>query len=323
MVGHREGETARGADEAVLSQSWPTDLPGLRLVAAVSSGERAMIEFKGSHFERDVILWAVRWYVAYPINYRQLEEMTEEHGVAVDHATLNRWVLKCVPLLEQEFRSRKRPVGSSWRMDETYVRVRDSWKYLYRAVDKAGATVDFLLTTKRDRKAAPRFLSKAIKWNVTPKKITIDKSGANAAAIESHNAEQEAGTEIRQIKYLNNIVEQDHRAIKRLLRPMLGFKSFGQPPSRLPALNGCTCLGRAIVAGRRHASIAASLFASSDKPIFSRGYRTSVWDICDRTAFRAGSERAGWRRSTRRLPQWTSQVKPPSSPAPLPASALA
>ena len=83
-----------------------------------------MIEFKGSHFERDVILWAVRWHVAYPISYRQLEEMMEEHGVEVDHATLNRWVLKYVPLLDQEFRARKRPVGPSWRMDETYVRAR-------------------------------------------------------------------------------------------------------------------------------------------------------------------------------------------------------
>jgi putative transposase len=183
-----------------------------------------MIEFKGSHFERDVILWAVRWYVAYPIGYRQLEEMMEEHGVEVDHATLNRWVLKYVPLLEQELQTRKQPVGRSWRMDETYVRVKGSWKYLYRAVDKAGATVGFLLTAKRDRKAALRFLRKAIKR--TPEKITIDKSGANTAAIESHNAETEAGIEIRQIKYLNNIVEQDHRAIKRLLRPMLGFKSF-------------------------------------------------------------------------------------------------
>jgi transposase-like protein len=189
-------------------------------------GEQVMIEFKGSHFERDVILWAVRWYVAYPISYRQLEEMMEEHGVEVDHATLNRWVLKYVPLLEQEFRAHKRPVGSSWRMDETYVRVKGTWKYLYRAVDKAGATVDFLLTAKRDRKAALRFLRKAIKWNGTPEKITIDKSGANTAAIESHNAEHEAGIEIRQVKYLNNIVEQDHRAIKRLVRPMLGFKSF-------------------------------------------------------------------------------------------------
>ena len=185
-----------------------------------------MIEFKGSHFEREVILWGVRWYVAYPISYRQLEEMMQERGVAVDHSTLNRWVLKYVPFLEQQFRARKRPVGSSWRMDETYVRIKGAWKYLYRAVDKAGATVDFLLTAKRDRKAALRFLRKAIGQNGMPKKITIDKSGANMAAIESYNKDQEADIEIRQVKYLNNIVEQDHRAVKRLVRPILGFKSF-------------------------------------------------------------------------------------------------
>jgi transposase-like protein len=186
----------------------------------------AMIEFKGSHFEREVILWGVRWYVAYPISYRQLEEMMQERGAEVDHATLNRWVLKYVPLLDQQFRARKRPVGPSWRMDETYVRIKGTWKYLYRAVDKAGATVDFLLTAKRDRKAALRFLCKAVGQNGTPEKITIDKSGANTAAIESYNNNHEAGIEIRQVKYLNNIVEQDHRAVKRLVRPMLGFKAF-------------------------------------------------------------------------------------------------
>ena len=185
-----------------------------------------MIEFKGSHFEREVILWGMRWYVAYPISYRQLEEMTQERGVEVDHSTLNRWVVKYVPLLDEQFRERKRPVGSSWRMDETYVRIKGVWKYLYRAVDKAGATVDFLLTAKRDRKAALRFLRKAIGHNGAPEKITIDKSGANTAAIESYNKDHKAGIEIRQVKYLNNIVEQDHRAVKRLARPMLGFKSF-------------------------------------------------------------------------------------------------
>ena len=185
-----------------------------------------MIDFKGSHFEREGILLGVRWYVAYPISYRQLEEMMEERGVGVDHSTLNRWVLKYVPLLDRQFRARKRPVGSSWRMDETYVKVKGAWKYLYRAVDKAGATVDFLLTAKRDCRAALRFLRKAIRHNDTPEKITIDRSGANTAAVESHNTETEAGIEMRQIKYLNNIVEQDHRAIKRLTRPMLGFKSF-------------------------------------------------------------------------------------------------
>jgi putative transposase len=170
-----------------------------------------MIEFKGSHFEREVILWGVRWYVAYPISYRQLEELMDERGVEVDHSTLNRWVVKYVPLLEKQFRARKRLVGSSWRLDETYVKVKGVWKYLYRAVDKAGATVDFLMTAKRDCKAALRFLRKAIGSSGTPEKITIDKSGANTAAIESHNAETQAGIEMRQIKYLNNMVEQDHR----------------------------------------------------------------------------------------------------------------
>jgi transposase-like protein len=97
---------------------------------------------------------------------------------------------------------------------------------LYRAVDKAGATVDFLLTVRRDRQAALRFLRKAIRHNATPDKVTIDQSGADTVALESHNTEHEAGIQIRQVKYLNNIVEQDHRAITRLVRPMLGFKSF-------------------------------------------------------------------------------------------------
>ena len=194
------------------------------------------IEFKGSHFERDVILWGIRWYVAYPISYRQLEEMMEERGVEVDHSTLNRRVIKYVPLLEQEFRTRKRPVGGSWRMDETYVRVKGVWKYLYRAVDKTGATVDFLLTAKRDRNAALRFLRKATGQNGTPAKVTIDKSGANTAALEHHNADRNAGIEIRKVKYLNNIVEQDHRAIKRLTRPMLGFKSFRSAAATLAGI---------------------------------------------------------------------------------------
>jgi putative transposase len=110
-------------------------------------------------------------------------------------------------------------------MDETYVRVKGAWKYLYRAVDKAGAPVDFLLNAKRDRKAALRCLRKAIKGSGTTRKITIDKSGANAAAIERYN-EHDEEIATRQVKYLNNIVEQDHRAVKRLTRPMLGFKWF-------------------------------------------------------------------------------------------------
>ena len=190
------------------------------------------MDFKGSQFERDIILWGVRWYVAYPISYRQLEEMMQERGVEVDHSSLNRWVIKYTPALDKAFRQRKRSVGTSWRLDETYIRVKGQWKYLYRAVDKAGHTVDFLLTAKRDRKAALRFLRKAIDQSGLPDKITIDKSGANTAAIEDYNDANETDIELRvaglgpQAKYLNNIVEQDHRAIKRLTRPMMGFKSF-------------------------------------------------------------------------------------------------
>jgi len=143
----------------------------------------------------------VRWYVAYPLNCRHVEELMQERGVEVDHSTLHRWVLKYVPVLEKAFLARKRPVGGSWRMDETYVRIKGVWKYLYRAVDRAGATVDFLLTARRDRKAALRFLHKAAGRHGVPQKVTIDKSGANTAAVESYNTEHDAGIEIRQIKY--------------------------------------------------------------------------------------------------------------------------
>ena len=126
-----------------------------------------------------------------------LSQMMEERGVEVDHSSLNRWVLKYAPLLDQAFRARKRRLGGSWRMDETYVRIRGQWQYLYRAVDEAGAAVDFLLTARRNRNAALRFLCKAIGQNGVPAKITIDKSGANTAAIASYNLEQDAEIELR------------------------------------------------------------------------------------------------------------------------------
>ena len=185
-----------------------------------------MIDFKGSHFEKAIVLWGVRWYVAYPISYRQLEEMMQERGVTVDHATLNRWVIKYAPEIEKQFRRRQCSVGRSWRLDETYVKIKGKWAYLYRAVDKEGQTVDFLLTPQRDRAAAEAFLHKAIRTHGLPEKITIDQSGSNTAAIQRYNGIYRTGIVIRQCKYLNNIVEQDHRAVKRKVKPMLGFKSF-------------------------------------------------------------------------------------------------
>ena len=185
-----------------------------------------MISFKGAHFVKDIISTCVRWYLAYPLSYRQLEELMQERGVTVDHATIHRWVLKYTPLLEEVFHRRKRMVGRSWRMDETYIKVKGEWRYLYRAVDKQGQTIDFLLTEHRDQAAALRFLTQAIHRHGVPEKITIDGSEANEAAIKRYNEEHGTAIEIRQLKYLNNIVEQDHRAVKRIMRPMLGFKSF-------------------------------------------------------------------------------------------------
>lgn len=186
-----------------------------------------MIDFKGHRFEQDIILTSVRWYLAYPLSYRNLEEMLAERGVEVDHSSVYRWVQKFTPQLEAVFRKgHKRPVGNRWRVDETYTKVKGQWKYLYRAVDRDGQTIDFLLTAHRDKKAALRFFKKAVRQHGLPEKITIDKSGANTAAIEALKEETGHPIEIRQNKYLNNLVEQDHRAIKRIVKPMLGFKTF-------------------------------------------------------------------------------------------------
>jgi transposase-like protein len=184
------------------------------------------VSFKGAHFPKDVILTGVRWYVAYPLSTRHVEELMLERGVEVDHSTINRWVIKYSPQLEEEFHRRKRPVWVSWRLDETYIRVKGQWSYLYRAVDKSGQTIDFMLTEHRDERAAKRFLTKAIRRHGVPDKITIDGGEANAAAIRSYNQEHGTTIAIRQVKYLNTIVEQDHRAVKRVTRPMLGFKAF-------------------------------------------------------------------------------------------------
>lgn len=134
--------------------------------------------------------------------------------------------MKMLPVLAAAFRRRKRPVGRNWRMDKTYVKVGGQWRYLYRAVDKDGDTVDFLLRAKRDHAAARTFFERAMDLHGVPEKITIDKSGANTAAITSIQADSGLPFEMRQSKYLNNLVEQDHRAIKRITRSMLGFKSF-------------------------------------------------------------------------------------------------
>jgi len=186
----------------------------------------AAISFKGRHFQRDMILQSVRWYLAYALSYRDIEEMMAERGFSVDHSTINRWVLHYSPQLDAAFRQKKKRVGLRWRMDESYIKVKGQWNYYYRAVDKQGQTIHFLLTTTRDTKAALGFLKKAIGQNGKPSLVNIDQSGANQASLNQYNRDYKKRIKIRQCKYLNHIVEQDHRRIKRLTRPMLGFKNF-------------------------------------------------------------------------------------------------
>lgn len=181
---------------------------------------------KRLHFPLQVMLVCVRWYAAYPLSLRNLEEMMAERGFEFDHATVHRWALKMLAVMAKVFRGRKPPVGASWRVDETYVRLDGQRKYLYRAVDKFGQTVDFMLTAQRDVAAARRFFERAFELNGVPASITIDKSGANTAAVRGLIADSGVPIELRQSKYLNNIIEQDHRAIKRRTKPMMGFKSF-------------------------------------------------------------------------------------------------
>lgn len=194
--------------------------------------------FRRVHYPIDIIAQCVRWYLAFALSLRNLEEMMAERGIHVDHSTLHRWVIRLVPLLEKAFRRHKRTVGRRWRMDETYIKVKGQWKYLYRAVDSRGQTLDFLLTARRDAAAALRFFRKAIRQHGEPEAVTIDKSSANTTALATLNADkpEEEIIAVRQNKYLNNRVEQDHRNIKRRIKPMLGFKSFRRAQTLLAGI---------------------------------------------------------------------------------------
>ena len=211
--------------------------------------------FKWRHFEAEIILLCVRWYLRYSLSYRDLEEMMAERGLTVDHTTIYRWVQRYAPEIEKRCRPHLKACNDSWRGDETYIKVKKVWMYLYRAVDSEGNTREFLLSQTRDAEAAKRFFAKALHsttgsapqaqpvqeqveepWALpdptttksAPRVINVDKNAAYPKAIADLKA---AGTlpesvELRQVKYLNNLVEQDHRCIKRLVKPGMGFFSF-------------------------------------------------------------------------------------------------
>jgi len=184
--------------------------------------------FRGRHFDQEIVILCVRWYLSFKLSFRDLVAMMRERGISLAHTTILRWVQHYSPEFERRWKRYARSVGGSWRMDETYVRVKGEWMYLYRSVDKEGKTVNFLLSRKRDVNAAKVFLRRAIKEQRTPTKITLDAYAASHRAVADlkDNGELPNRVIVRTSKYLNNTVEQDHRRVKQRLRPMLGLKSF-------------------------------------------------------------------------------------------------
>ncbi|MGB7922763.1 MAG: IS6 family transposase [Pyrinomonadaceae bacterium] len=184
--------------------------------------------FSGRHFDRSIIILCVRWYITYKLSYRNLVQMMAERRINVSHTTILRWVQRYVPEFEKKWSRYAQPVGTSWRVDETYIKVRGRWAYLYRAVDKQGLTVDFLLSEHRDIAAAKWFFTSAIKQHEAPETITLDGYPATHSAVAELKASGVLRPEIKiwTTKYLNNMVEQDHRRVKQRIYPMLGFKNF-------------------------------------------------------------------------------------------------
>ena len=186
--------------------------------------------FKWRQFEPGLILLCVRWYLRYAVSYRDLEEMMRERGLCVDHTTIYRWVQRYAPEIAKRCRPFLRRTTDSYRIDETYVRVGGAWHYLYRGVDSNGDTLDFLLRATRDRNAAIAFFRKTVGASHTtpPRVVNVDKNPAYPIAFEAikHEGLFRPRSSLRQCKYLNNVIEQDHRFIKRRTRPMLGFKQF-------------------------------------------------------------------------------------------------
>jgi putative transposase len=190
--------------------------------------------FKGCHFDRSVILLCVRWYLAYGLSLRDLEEMMAERGIGIDHSTIHRWVIRFSPKLLKNFNLRKRSVTAKWHMDETCIKVHGEWMYLCRAIDSVGDTVEFYFSKNRDLPAAKRFFRQALDRHGRPDRVVIDGSQTNREALiscdttrrlKNETAKSIKSVEIRKSKYLNNRIEQDHRRIKRRTRPMLGFKT--------------------------------------------------------------------------------------------------
>jgi len=186
--------------------------------------------FKWRHYAPDVILLCVRWYCRFQLSYRDVEEMMRERGLDLDHSTVFRWVQRYGPEINKRVRPHLKMIGTSYRVDETYIKVGKQCKYLYRSVDKEGQTIEFMLSAKRDVSAAKRFFKKLMKaeHRRLPFSINVDKNAAYPEAFSASQVDMivPKDCKLRRVKYLNNVIEQDHRFIKKKARASQCFKSF-------------------------------------------------------------------------------------------------
>ena len=194
--------------------------------------------YRRRRFDAEVIELCVRWYITYRLSYRDLVAMMAERGISVSHTTIHRWVIRYVPEFEKRWNRFARPVNTSWRVDETYINIRGKWHFLYRAVDKHGKTVDFLLRPGRSIAAAQAFFRKALSTTLPrwPRKIRLDGHKQSHLALRLLRREDPKWTyvQVRRSQYLNNLIEQDHRTVKRRCTSMGGFKTFVMRPLRWP-----------------------------------------------------------------------------------------
>jgi transposase, IS6 family len=217
--------------------------------------------FKWRHFQGEIIILCVRWYLRYSLSYRDLEEMLVERGLKVDHSTIARWVLAYAPELEKRVKPQLKPTHDSWRVDKTYIKVKGEWLYQYRAVDSSGQTIEFSVSAKRDAAASQAFFEKALgaPHRVTPRVINVDKNAAYPKAVDSLKTTQQLplACELRQVKYLNNLIEQDHRFIKRRTRPGLGFFTFDTVQRTLSGYEAMNMIRKGQVKGAAKGDILA------------------------------------------------------------------
>ena len=201
------------------------------------SAQTTVSPFKWRHFAPEIILMAARSYLRYSLSLREVEELLAERGLPVDHTTIWRWVQRYAPELERRLQQHRQTTNDSWRVDETYVRVKGRWVYLYRAVDSRGATLDFLLSEQRDATVAKRFLERVLRGgnHPVPRVINTDKHAGYPPAIQALKREEllPVGCEHRAVKYLNNVIEQDHRAIKRRVKASGHFRAFNSAAATL------------------------------------------------------------------------------------------